>query len=281
VLTGVFGRLPMDMSETLGLPSEQGHKPLPEWAKFLVKSGEIFADSISDKSRVVYAMALPDTRFAAALVTTGIIAKRAASVGFKDSPQDYFKSLQLLPPGTEVLLETGGIYKKARTLPATDYRDRQERIRLQLTRQAMIINIPAETSHRITLDESGVVVKSGTISKEFLDRVLGVEAAQTFLFTSSFDCLVSSELNALRDEVVTTQFSVSQQGQALGNLQDLIRVKRFTLRVTPFFRSNVESPRSKKRDANEPLCVVFRDSYSFSKTWARYLKSHWVILLGK
>lgn len=160
----------------------------------------------------------------------------------------------------------------------------------------VVINIGAGVRHLIPEDRCGCIeLMDGQAS--ILHRLRSLHAAKVglvsgvfsggnrkeFLTASRLDCVIVAHERELVSEVRETNFAIASDHELVeGNLQDLLRVKRFG-REGDSHRSDVIATNWQVRPARhkDPPVVVFDGANEFLRWGEEWPNAHYIILLDR
>lgn len=270
--------------------TREGWSPLADWARALVGVGETATRFESQDARLVIALALPTRGFAAALIGAAVV-----STAFEmDAPDpdlaSHFEFLASLAPGTPITHHRGNSIRQGRLLGIVE-REGERLVRLEtgVARRRMTSYLPVDMCGEVQ-----VIANPGELSlanrrliraPEFLARALsGIDAA-ALSATTMMDCILVGSVDPLHHEIVSEQFAVGPEGdQREGNLQAILRVKRFAAQNTPH-RSEVVAAGAESvpplAAASSPRVVIFDGALGFNAWRSRWPRSSWIVLLDR
>ena len=218
------------LSQRLCLPGRYNLHSLPDWAKFMLDAGQEYSRRVTSDTRHILAMDLPDTRFAAALFSAGVVAERSQLDEVKDSAH-HFQNLMKLKPGSRVVApnEKGNLQTYEILAPASKA-DRVERVRLREISRAkypITRNIPVSGCSGITISEPNAKIKAHFSDIPFLSGIMGRKRAVGHALNTTLEILILGEIATLRSEIAETKFCTYENNDETGTLQSIIRGSRF------------------------------------------------------
>jgi hypothetical protein len=264
--------------------------PLPSWARSLVQLGETVARFDPEGARLVVGLALPTRAFGAALIGASVVATAFEMTAPDADLAEHFELLASLPLGTAITHHRGNSIRQG-TLLGVNERDGVRRVGIEtgVENRKMTSYLPLEMCGEIqVIEDPGelrMMRRPLIRAPEFLTRALrGIDAA-SLSATTRIDCILVGSVDPLRQEIVGEQFAAGLHGDRReGNLQAVLRVKRFAAQNTPY-RSEVvaasaESVPAGAADASPPV-VVFDGAPGFISWRSRWPSSKWIVLLDR
>jgi hypothetical protein len=270
--------------------TREGWSFLPAWARSLIDVGQRATRFESEDARLVIALVLPTRAFAAALISAAVV-----STAFEmDAPDpdlaNHFEFLASLAPGTPITHHRGNSIRQGRLL-GIEEREGARLVRLEtgVAKRRMTSYLPMDMCGEVQ-----VIANPGDLrmtnrrlirAPEFLARALsGIDAA-ALSATTRMDCILVGSVDPLHHEIVSEQFAVGPEGdQREGNLQAILRVKRFAAQNAPY-RSEVVAAGAESvpaaAAASSPRVVVFDGAVGFNTWRARWRSSNWIVLLDR
>jgi hypothetical protein len=264
-----------------------GWAPLPAWARCLIEVGRRVVRSEPDEGRLVVALALPARAFGAAFVAASAVVAAFEADAPDSDGGEHFELLASLPPGTPVTHHRGNSIEQGRLL-GIDSRDGIRRVKIE-TRK-MTYYLPAEMcgSIQVIADPGQLKMTKRKLIRApgFLSRALpGIATAAALSATTRLDCIVVGSVNPLQYELVTERFGAGpESGIREGNLQGLVRAKRFSGQNAPYRSDVVAAAGDTIPDIaaeTSPPVVIFDGATGFINWRSRWPNSNWVVLLDR
>jgi hypothetical protein len=270
--------------------TREGWVPLPRWARSLIELGDKIARFDPQGARLVVAMALPTRAFGAALIGASVVASAFEMNAPDTDLAEHFDLLASLPPGTAITHHRRNSIRQG-SLLGVDERDGVRRVGIEtgVEKRRMTSYLPLEMCGEIqVIEDPGelrMMRRPLIRAPEFLARALrGIDAAGLSA-TTRIDCILVGSIDPLNEEIVREHFAVGPDGdRRVGNLQAILRAKRFAGQNTPY-RSEVvaagaESVPASAAGASPPV-VIFDGASGFINWRSRWPSSNWIVLLDR
>jgi hypothetical protein len=222
-----------------------------------------------------------------------VVVARAALPVEQCSPAEHFEQVCNLPVDAPVSLLSGDKKLKGVFAGCADYNgEKVARIMVHsksagggayLIRlsDALRVEIMLGAQVRLPKKQSGRLVPQ---MAGFVRNLVGDNQARTFALQSRLECVIAGRANALRREIVETDFAASTDQGVYheGCLQDILQVRKFLGEGEPYrseiCRVNGRTP-SFARDGMAPPFVIFDGATGFIR-WRDYLRSsNWIVIL--
>lgn len=289
-------RYAMLIADRLHYNKDGNWLPLPSWGRFFIQIGTCMAENTVDGNRrSVLALVLPARAFAAPLLSVGVVLSRSHIPVPQPGIDEYFDLLCSMPRNTRVTYMRSGrkhdgiLYGKSR-ISDVDYVS----VMISIKGSLHICHVPRDKCREITvsavdggqppkkLSRGRRVLPSGGL----LGQVFDAASVLEFVRRSRLECIILGRIGELRHEIVNTPFAIQVASGAFGegNLQDLIRVRRFA-GSDQCHRSNVvdvsRSGSPFQNDRELPSIVVFDGSRSFLRWRDYWRQSNWILCLDR
>lgn len=270
---------------------------LPEWAEYFISIGKSLAFADNSESRMVIAIVVPTRAYCAAFVSLGMVISDAAARDHS-SAAAHFEKLFDLPVGTPVILRQPGckVLKGVLQEPqefhgqlcvAVQVQSRNARASGGLTHlinESKALQVqPAKHSGKLP---KKLGAENKRFANSFVDSLLGEADPVQLGLRSKFVCAIVGKKNALEHEIRHTPLSLHANGvwRAEGQLQDLLRVDRFTAGEQSHRSALVtvgSSPPSGDVISKVEMGVVFDGAAGFLKWGAMWPDRHQIIILDR
>lgn len=195
--------------------------PLPDWAAFLWRLGQVLGAWTDPTARLVAAVSLPTRAYAGSLLAAGFLCERSIYKSINKSTS--------LTPGTFVYVQDRRGWYRARVDGTSALPDGSACLKLTIAKGATQL-IPANrplsirksreafefTQPRQTWD------KRTPPTSSLCEEVLKGDVT-TFLATPGPDCLLVGSVAASRDELESAVLSTSANGNNRGALREVVR----------------------------------------------------------
>lgn len=261
---------------------------LPDWARFILEVGVRAASFDSSEARLVVAVALPTSAFAAALAAAGAVVALFERIPAARDLTHHFEYLASLPVGTPVTLHERSVMVQGTLLGAAeDPFDGRRRLRIQLP--AEIRHVEARTSAKVQVIQNPGALSTRRRSLVRAPRFLSFAAhgldTATFCTTTRADCVIVGPKNSLKYELAGEKFGAGPApGPYPGTLQELARTREFA-RPNDAYRSVVFSatpdPRHQELIVPEPAVAIFDGALAFNNWRSRWRESNCLIVLDR
>lgn len=270
--------------------SQNGWKEVPLWAHALITLGASFTKFDTPHRRLVIGLALPTRAYAATFTALGFALERAKLPVDLPAPDEHFRMLCALSPGS-----------------AVKYRDIQDnKVRDALivghkeTVYSPVIGIKKNSGHRIDwlppqqatrVQPSSKVIaqlprspkgKSFDVGSAFLRACAADLNAVGYCLQSRLECLFIGNKDMLTQELTETPFAVRSENFSRGTLQDILRVQEL-LPEGEGYRARILSDRGKQvsKTKETPKLVLFDGAAGFLKWRDLWRDAHWLVVLDK
>jgi hypothetical protein len=242
---------------------------------------------------MILGLAVPTRSYAAAFAACGVVVARAATPAEQSSPEEHFAEVCALPRDTTVSLLAGTKKLKGVFAGCDDYQgEKVARIMVQKKSEgggtyliraadALRVEILTETHVKLPKKQSGKLLPQMT---PFVTHFVGYDKAMSFARHSRLECVITGRINALRREIIDTEFAVStQEGtHQEGRLQDLLQVRKFLNESEPYRSDIYRLNTSGHMFANNgvvPPFVIFDGATGFIR-WREFARSsNWLVIL--
>lgn len=205
---------------------------LPRWAQFLVQLGSSLAQARTDDRKIIVAVSLPTSSFAAAFVALGRILSEQIEDPAKSALDAHFQHLAGLKCGTPLVYFNGEALYRGPFLGITRCHD-EDCVRIGIKggtcfvprSRGLLVELQPESEGR-----SGVVTSKGRLKnpKPFVSQFLSLAEHYRVLCSTTKSVLIVGEKNRLRTEL-QSPFQIPNGNRSYeGTLQDLIRVAKFS-----------------------------------------------------
>jgi hypothetical protein len=270
---------------------------LPEWAEYFISVGKHLAFADNSKTRIVIAIVVPTRAYCAAFISLGLVISDAAARDHS-SAVTHFEKLFDLPVGTPVILR-----QSARKVLKGVLQEPEE-YKGKLYVRVQVQSRDARTGGGLTylIDESRALQvqpakHSGKLPKKqgaenkrfansFVDSLLGNADPVQLGLRSKLVFAIVGKKNALEYEIRHTPLALHANGdwQAEGQLQDVLRVDRFTAGKQSYRSALVtvgSSPPSGDVINKVEMGVVFDGAAGFLKWGAMWPDRHQIVILDR
>jgi hypothetical protein len=252
--------------------------------------GERAARFESQEVRLVIALALPTRAFAAGLMGAAVVTAAFEMDAPDPNLARHFEMLASLPAGTPITHHRGNSIRQGRLL-GVEHRDGVRRIRIEtgVGKRKMVIGFPAAICGQVQVIANPGELRMGARrlmrAPEFLARTLAADDAAVLSSTTRMDCIIVGSVEPLHHEIVSERFAVgSVEDTKEGNLQTILRVKRFAGQNAPY-RSEVVAAGAESvptaAAASSPRVVIFDGAPGFNAWRERWPRSSWIVLLDR
>jgi len=263
---------------------------LPDWAAFFIGLGSSIARENNSENRMVVGIATPIRAYAACLLAAGYIITKFTLSELRKNAYAHFEQLCKLEKGTPLTYFCGNKKLRAK-FDGIDEINGEKRLRVQAIKKVVDL-IPPEKALLINVAKSKLKFlpekqkgKDIGYKKGLLGMLMSRDDFYQYSSNSTLECVIVGRLKLLRQEITKTGFGLNiSKGFSGGNLQDILRIRRF-LGNNEAFRS-VICPVNKKKaiistEDKIPLIAIFDGSSAFIKWRDIWRKSGWVALLDR
>lgn len=266
---------------------------IPAWARYFFEVGTTVTTAQVPGTRLILGLAVPTRSYAAALAACGVVIANASQPAEQSSPAEHFAQVCALPLDATVSLLSGDKKLKGVFAGCAEYKgERVARVMVHsknagggtyLIRAADARRVEILQGTQVTLPkkQSGRLVPQMT---SFVRHFVGNDKAMAFAMQSRLECVITGRANALRREIVDTEFAVST-GQGTyheGYLQDLMQVRKFLSEGEPY-RSEICGVNGRAqmfaKEGVIPPFVIFDGATGFIRWRDRLRSSNWIVIL--
>ena len=259
-----------DLADRLRYIDGEKARPLPDWARYLIRLGESVGAQAGDAESVMAVASIPVRTFAAVLTSTGVIVRRALDPGHGLSLDEHFRRVSSKKIGTAVTV-TRGKLRYTGVFQGTEHRDGTSYLRVQLTGEGggnETHSVPLHLADRVQLGSEPYELRNRRASQRasdpspFLIDCLEEMPATKFVQRARTDCVLRGHLSLLESELRDQLFEVNV-GRA-GSLSQILRPKPIVPPGAPH-RSIILKLRQSFTpiDPPEPPVLVFDGALSF------------------
>jgi hypothetical protein len=263
---------------------------LPDWAAFFIGLGSSIASGKNAENRMVVGIATPTRAYAACLLAAGYIITKFTLFEIRENAYVHFEQLCKLEKGTPLTYLRDNKKLRAK-FDGLGEINGEKRLRVQTIKKAVDL-IPPEKALLINVAKSKLKSlpekqkgKDIGYKKGLLGTLMPRDDFYQYSSNSRLECVIVGRLKVLRQEITKTEFGFNMsKGFSGGNLQDILRIRRF-LGNNEAFRS-VICPVNKKKaiipaEDKIPSIAIFDGSSAFIKWRDSWRKSDWVALLDR
>ena len=205
---------------------------LPQWAKFLVQLGSSVAQAQVADRKVVVAISVPTSSYAAAFVALGRLLSEQIQEPEKSALDAHFQHLASLKHGTQLVYFNGEALYRGSFLGIVRCHD-EDCILINIKGgkcfvpkpRCLLVELQPESE-----DGSPPVTSKGRLRnpKPFVSQFFSLAEHYRVLCTTSKSVLIVGEKNRLRTEL-QSPFQIPNGSKPYeGTLQDLVRVAKFS-----------------------------------------------------
>lgn len=271
---------------------------LPEWAEYFISVGKQLAFADNSESRIVIAIVVPTRAYCAAFVSLGMVISDSAARSHS-SAAAHFEQLFDLPAGTPVILRQAPHKVLKGVLQEPEEYDGRLHLRVQVQSRddrtggglTYLIDEPRSLQVQPAKHSGNLPKKPGAENKRFansfVDSLLGEADPVQLGLQSKLVCAIVGRRNALDYEIRHTPLALHANGhcQAEGQLQDVLRVDRFTAGEQSYRSALVpvgSNPPSGDVISKVERGVVFDGAAGFLKWGAEFWRDrHQIVILDR
>jgi len=269
---------------------------MPVWCHYFMDIGIAMANYTPAGQRLVAAISVPVKAYAALLVSSAVVAWRAAIHPITAADADeHIEKLRRLPKGTPLVFRSPNNHIKRGTLQGWECNGGEPHICIRTAQRGKLTSkFPPELALGIEpmTRESYNVSEDLSVRKvvpeeefEFLKAVLGDELAGRHVSVSRLDCAVVGAAKALREEAELEQVVLAHRksSTARGHLSALARMHCTQAGNVPCRTAVISAgsvPGGSEEAPNVPV-AVFSGSLAFLKWRYAFARSNWVAILDR
>lgn len=265
---------------------------IPDWCQFYISLGCAIARCQSGKERLFIGLSLPTRSFAAAFIAFGIV-KHKAHQSDEKSIEEHFERLSIIKKGTPLVFRVNNKLKYGYFIGITTYhgeraisvadQNKPSMRHIFLKRKALDIAVTNDKNASITETDRKKHIEP---MSEYTKLILGDVSPVEYSANSRIECLLIGRASWLRFEIERTEFAVvkDKAGMARGNLQDILKVRRFLGNITGYKTELLPSSRQNAKGIDQAAdtdIVIFDGCDSFLKWKNRFPNSLHVVLLDR
>lgn len=270
---------------------------LPEWAEYFISVGKHLAFADNSEGRVVIAIVVPTRAYCAAFVSLGMVISDAAARAHS-SAAAHFEKLFDLPAETTVILRppAGKVMKGVLQEPEEYNGKLYVRVQVQsrdartgggltyLIDESKALQVhPAKHSGKLPKKQGA---ENKPFANSFVESLLGDADPVQLGLRSKLVCAIVGKKDALEHEIRHTPLALHANGdcQAEGQLQDVLRVDRFTAGEQSYRSTLVtvgSSPPSGDVISKVEMGVVFDGAAGFLKWGTMWPDRHQIVILDR
>jgi hypothetical protein len=206
-------------------------RPIPQWARFFISLGAALSSAHSPQRRIVVALSVPTSSFAAAFIALGRVLGEPISEPAKRAVDDHFDRLAALVPRRTWLIYFDGKALYSGPFLGTLKLRGDDWIQMADPRKKCTLTIPKQGCLLVDVQGENPTDKPVRLKnpKPFVRNFFNLIEHYKILCSTTKSVIVIGEKNRLRHELVQTPFAVpSGTSPVDGVLQDLIRIAKFS-----------------------------------------------------